>query len=76
MQDAVTIVMSGAPEAPDAGRERWRAVWRNAFPFMVVGALCMTMVAASCMGPSSILPLDLMPRLSRGLSLVPGPGTG
>jgi NitT/TauT family transport system permease protein len=44
MQDAVTIVMqdvpTGAPTgAPDAGHERWRAVWRNAFPFLVVGAL-------------------------------------
>jgi NitT/TauT family transport system permease protein len=40
MQDAATIVMPGAPTgAPDAGRERWRAVWRNAFPFIVVGAL-------------------------------------
>jgi ABC-type nitrate/sulfonate/bicarbonate transport system permease component len=40
MQDAVTIVMQGAPGAPPAaGRERWRAVWRNAFPFIVVGAL-------------------------------------
>ena len=40
MQDAATIVMPGAPTgAPDAGRERWRAVARNAFPFIVVGAL-------------------------------------
>ncbi len=39
MQDAATIVMQGAPTAPDAARERWRAVWRNAFPFIVVGAL-------------------------------------
>ena len=39
MQDAVTIAVQGAPIAPGAGRERWRAVARNVFPFLVVGAI-------------------------------------
>jgi ABC-type nitrate/sulfonate/bicarbonate transport system permease component len=40
MQDAATIVMQGTrPAAPNARSERWRAFARNAFPFVVVGAL-------------------------------------
>src|SRR5664280_2464149 len=41
MQDAVTTVeVAGAPQRPaSAGRERWRGIARNAFPFAVVGTL-------------------------------------
>jgi NitT/TauT family transport system permease protein len=41
MQDAVTTIdVAGAPERPaGAGRERWRVVARNAFPFAVVGGI-------------------------------------
>ena len=41
MQDAVTTIdVAGAPERPaSAGRERWRLIARNAFPFLVVGAI-------------------------------------
>jgi NitT/TauT family transport system permease protein len=41
MQDAVTIIeVAGAPERPaSAGRARWRAIARNAFPFVVVGTV-------------------------------------
>jgi len=38
MQDAATIVMPAAPAGTPAA-ERWRALARNAFPFLVVGAL-------------------------------------
>src|SRR5450830_1746194 len=40
MQDAVTTIeVAGAPQRPaSAGRERWRGIARNAFPFSVVGA--------------------------------------
>jgi len=41
MQDAVTtIAVAGVPERPaSAGRERWRAIARNVFPFVVVGGI-------------------------------------
>jgi len=41
MQDAVTTIeVAGAPQRPaSAGRERWRGIARNAFPFAVVGTL-------------------------------------
>jgi NitT/TauT family transport system permease protein len=41
MQDAVTTIeVAGAPERPaSAGRARWRAIARNAFPFVVVGTV-------------------------------------
>src|SRR6202142_2956409 len=41
MQDAVTtIAVAGVGERPaSAGRARWRAIARNAFPFVVVGAI-------------------------------------
>jgi NitT/TauT family transport system permease protein len=41
MQDAVTtIAVAGAPERPaSAGRARWRAIARNAVPFLVVGTI-------------------------------------
>lgn len=41
MQDAVTTIeVAGVPERPaSAGRERWRGIARNAFPFAVVGTL-------------------------------------
>jgi NitT/TauT family transport system permease protein len=38
MQEAATILVRGAG-APGAGAERWRAIARNAFPFLVVGAI-------------------------------------
>jgi NitT/TauT family transport system permease protein len=38
MQEAATIAVTGAPP-PQAGAERWRAIARNAFPFLVVGAI-------------------------------------
>src|SRR5476649_2107336 len=41
MPDAVTIIaVTGVPERPaSAGRERWRAIARNVFPFLVVGSI-------------------------------------
>ena len=41
MQDAVTTIdVAGAPERPaGAGGARWRLIARNAFPFLVVGAI-------------------------------------
>ena len=40
MQDAATIIVEAAPDGmPAAGEERWRAVARNVFPFLVVGAI-------------------------------------
>jgi NitT/TauT family transport system permease protein len=41
MQDAVTTIdVAGVPERPaSAGRERWRAIARNVFPFLVVGSI-------------------------------------
>ncbi len=41
MQDAVTTIdVAGAPERPaGAGGARWRVIARNAFPFLVVGAI-------------------------------------
>jgi NitT/TauT family transport system permease protein len=40
MQDTASIAIQGAPTGtPDVGRERWRAVARTAFPFLVVGTL-------------------------------------
>ena len=38
MQEAATIAVTGA-RPPQAGVERWRAIARNAFPFLVVGAI-------------------------------------
>ena len=38
MQEAATITVTGAPERP-AGSGRWRLIARNAFPFLVVGAI-------------------------------------
>ena len=58
MQDAATIVMHSAPPAaPGAGRERWRVVARNAFPFLVVGALW------EVMARSGVFPRQLFPTL-------------
>jgi ABC-type nitrate/sulfonate/bicarbonate transport system permease component len=58
MQDAATIVMHSAPPAaPGAGRERWRVVARNAFPFLVVGALW------EIMARSGVFPRQLFPTL-------------
>jgi ABC-type nitrate/sulfonate/bicarbonate transport system permease component len=40
VQDAATIIVEAAPDGtPAAGEERWRAVARNVFPFLVVGAI-------------------------------------
>lgn len=40
MQDAATIAVTGAPSPPaGAGRERLRAIARNALPFLVVGTI-------------------------------------
>jgi NitT/TauT family transport system permease protein len=40
MQEAASIVVHGAaPGTPGAGRERLRLIARNAFPFLVVGAI-------------------------------------
>jgi len=41
MRDAVTIIeVTGVPERPaSAGRERWRGIARNVFPFLVVGSI-------------------------------------
>jgi NitT/TauT family transport system permease protein len=56
MQDAVTIAVSDAPErAESTGRERLRAIARNAFPFLVVGALW-EIVARSGMFPRKLFP--------------------
>jgi NitT/TauT family transport system permease protein len=58
MQDAAAIVMHSAPPAaPGAGRERWRVVARNAFPFLVVGALW------EIMARSGVFPRQLFPTL-------------
>jgi NitT/TauT family transport system permease protein len=56
MQDAVTITVSGAPEqAASAWREKLRVIARNAFPFLVVGALW-EVVARSGMFPHKLFP--------------------
>jgi NitT/TauT family transport system permease protein len=40
MQDAVTtIAVTDAAHHDGRGAERWRALWRNIFPFVVVGAI-------------------------------------
>jgi ABC-type nitrate/sulfonate/bicarbonate transport system permease component len=56
MQDAVTIALQNAPSALDE-RERWRAIARNAFPFLVVGALWEIMAWAE------LFPRQLFPTL-------------
>ena len=38
MQEAATIAVSGAPDRPQSAG-RWRLIARNAFPFLVVGAI-------------------------------------
>ena len=38
MQEAATITVTGAPERPQSAG-RWRLIARNAFPFLVVGAI-------------------------------------
>jgi len=40
MQDVTTIAVASVSGGPTrAGQERWRAIWRNVFPFLVVGAI-------------------------------------
>src|SRR5665213_2034652 len=40
MQDAVTITVTGAPERPaSSASNRLRLIWRNVFPFLVVGGI-------------------------------------
>ena len=40
MQDATTIAVTGVSGGPvRAGHERLRAIWRNVFPFLVVGGI-------------------------------------
>jgi NitT/TauT family transport system permease protein len=58
MQDAATIAVTGGrlPQA-SAGRERLRAVLRNAFPFVVVGAIW------EAFARSGIFPHKLFPTL-------------
>lgn len=53
MQDAVTIAIS--PAAPSRSAERLRAIWRNAFPFLVVGAIW-EIVARSGVFPRKLFP--------------------
>lgn len=55
MQDAVTTI--AIADAPGAGRgaERWRLVWRNVFPFVVVGGLW-EIVAWSGIFPHRLFP--------------------
>ena len=53
MQDAVTIAMS--PAEPSRGAERLRTIWRNAFPFLVVGAIW-EIVARSGVFPRKLFP--------------------
>ena len=56
MQDTPTIVMQhAATAAPSAGREHWRAVLRNAFPFFVVGVLW-EIVARAGLFPRQLFP--------------------
>jgi NitT/TauT family transport system permease protein len=58
MQDATTIAVTGAPSPPvSAGPERWRVVLRNAFPFLVVGAIW------EAFARSGIFPHKLFPTL-------------
>ncbi len=39
MQDAVTTITATDVPSPSRGDERWRAIARNVFPFVVVGAI-------------------------------------
>jgi NitT/TauT family transport system permease protein len=56
MQDAATIVVQSAPTGePGVGRERLRAAARNAFPFLVVGAIW-EIVARSGVFPRKLFP--------------------
>jgi NitT/TauT family transport system permease protein len=55
MQDAAAIVVREAPGAPGTARARWNAVARNAFPFLVVGALW-EIVARSGVFPRQLFP--------------------
>jgi NitT/TauT family transport system permease protein len=57
MQDAVTTIdVAGAPERP-AGGARWRVIARNAFPFLVVGAIWEAVARAG------VFPHQLFPTL-------------
>jgi NitT/TauT family transport system permease protein len=56
MQDTASIAVQAAPPRPTvAGEERWRIVARNAFPFLVVGALW-EIVARSGIFPRKLFP--------------------
>ncbi len=56
MHDTVTIAASGVPAPPESrGSERLRVIWRNAFPFLVVGALW-EIVARSGIFPRKLFP--------------------
>jgi len=58
MQNAAAIAVQGAPPAaPRAAGERWRLIWRNAFPFLVVGAIW------EALAWSGVFPRQLFPRL-------------
>ena len=55
MQDAVTTIAVAQAQSRPAGDERWRAVVRNAFPFVVVGALW-EIVARAGLFPRRLFP--------------------
>jgi NitT/TauT family transport system permease protein len=56
MQDAAAIAVRGAPPA-EPNTERWRVIWRNTFPFLVVGAIW------EIFAWSGLFPRQLFPRL-------------
>ena len=39
MQNAAAVAVHGMPSTPQSGGERWRAIARNVFPFLVVAAI-------------------------------------
>jgi NitT/TauT family transport system permease protein len=56
MQNAATIAV--APSAAPRGNERWRLIARNAFPFLVVGAIWEIIAHAGVFPPVLFPPLE------------------